>query len=269
VILQDPGQTPYDLRWRMFGTPVRVHPLFWLMTAILGWDWFNAKPGQGLQLLFLWVVCVFVSILIHELGHVLIGRVFGTHAHIVLYSFGGLAIPDRRLSNRWQRIAVALAGPAAQFLPLGIAWYLKRRYFDLFPIDFIMTNRGELLWYTLGMLYVINLYWPLLNLLPIWPLDGGQVSRDLLDWLLPGRGIRVSLGISLVVSGAIAVNALAAHTGHPLVRFLPAGGLFTALLFGTLALSNYQELQHTQAKPWRVSADDRASWERDPDYWKR
>src|SRR5260370_37399027 len=46
----------------------------------------------------------------------------------------------------------------------------------------------------------INLFWGILNLFPIWPLDGGQISRDLLDWILRANGIRVSLGISIVVA---------------------------------------------------------------------
>ena len=66
--------------------------------------------------LVLWIICVFVSILIHEMGHVLMGRLFGAEGHIVLYSFGGLAIGSKRLADRWQRIAVSFAGPLAQFI---------------------------------------------------------------------------------------------------------------------------------------------------------
>ena len=63
----------------------------------------------------LWIACVFLSILLHEFGHVWAGRGFGSDASIVLYSFGGLAVgaSDQRL--RWQRIIVYLAGPGIQF----------------------------------------------------------------------------------------------------------------------------------------------------------
>src|SRR5262245_37099251 len=62
-----PEPLPYDLRWRMFGIPVRVHWTFWLFTAILG---FNIVEF-GFVYLLVWMACAFVSILVHELGHAL------------------------------------------------------------------------------------------------------------------------------------------------------------------------------------------------------
>src|SRR5271166_4322717 len=100
----------------MGGIRIRVHPMFWLISAIMGWS----SLDQGLEYLLLWIACVFVSILIHELGHVLMGRAFGYDGHIVLYSFGGLAVGSNAMPNRWQRIAVAFAGPLAGFLYLGL-----------------------------------------------------------------------------------------------------------------------------------------------------
>jgi hypothetical protein len=90
----------------MFGIPIRVHPMFWLMSVILGYSTIQ----DGFEYLIIWVACVFVSILIHELGHVIMGRFFGADGHIVLYSFGGLAIGSNSLSSRGQRIAVSFAG---------------------------------------------------------------------------------------------------------------------------------------------------------------
>ena len=89
-MLTEPNPTPWDLRWRMLGTNISVHPFFWVLSAMLGWGWFN---DGGFRLLLVWVACVFVSILLHEFGHVLMGRLFGSRGqYIVLYSFGGLAI---------------------------------------------------------------------------------------------------------------------------------------------------------------------------------
>jgi len=50
--------TPYDLRFSLFGIPIRVHPFFWIMTALMGWD------GDEIQLTFIWIGCVFLSILV-------------------------------------------------------------------------------------------------------------------------------------------------------------------------------------------------------------
>src|SRR5438132_7960290 len=98
------------------------------------------------------------------------GRVFGAYGHIVLYSFGGLAVGASALRNRWQRIAVYLAGPGAGFCLWGLVWLLSRS-----------VEREQLAPLAKEALYSldwINLAWGLINLLPIWPLDGGQVCRD-------------------------------------------------------------------------------------------
>src|SRR5690349_12975099 len=82
AVFYEPNETRYDFRWRIFGTSVRVHPLFWLMAVILGYD---GAIRLGVGFVLAWVVCVFVSILLHEFGHVWMGRLFGSHGHIVLY----------------------------------------------------------------------------------------------------------------------------------------------------------------------------------------
>ncbi len=262
MFLLEPEHTQFDLRFRMLGTDVRVHPMFWLVSAFLGWSFLDA----GFSYLFLWVVWVFVSILLHEFGHVLAGRLFGTDGHIVLYSFGGLAIGSSNLASRWQRVVVFFAGPGIQLVFYGALWcglhyFLLPRmgWKSLSPM--VRISLLQLLW--------INWFWPMLNLLPIWPLDGGKIARELFDWLMPGRGIRTALGISLLVSGFLAVNALAGYAGHPLIEseYLPSGDLYIALLFGLLAFSNFQELQQVSSKPWREEYPDR--WEQDGDYWKR
>jgi Zn-dependent protease len=124
---------------------------------------------------------------------------------------------------------------------------------------------------SVGILMMINLYWPLLNLVPVWPLDGGQVSREFCTWLSPRKGLRWSLILSVTVAAVLAVNSLAAHSGRPLIPYLPTGGMYTALLFGVLAFESYQMLtQLRQQQPWRYEApDDRLPWESDPDAWKR
>ncbi|MBX9581317.1 MAG: hypothetical protein K2X87_13490, partial [Gemmataceae bacterium] len=111
-MLVEPDRTPYDLNFRLFGFPVRVHPLFWVVTVLFG---SSALRDFGPEYLLVWVVVVFVSILVHELGHAFAFRAFGTDAAVVLYGFGGLAVPWGGVAGRWRRVAVSLAGPAAGF----------------------------------------------------------------------------------------------------------------------------------------------------------
>jgi Zn-dependent protease len=93
----------------------------------------------------------------------------------------------------------------------------------------------------------------LINLLPIYPLDGGQISRDLLTRLNPQGGLRMSLGISLLVAGFIAINSVLASNGRPLLSFLPSG-MFISLMFGLLAVQSFLQLQQQRIydpnDPW-------------------
>lgn len=259
MFMLDPGRTQFDLNFRLLGTAVRVHPMFWILSAFLGQSFFE----RGIEFLLLWIACVFISVLIHEMGHVLMGRLFGSDGHIVLYSFGGLAIGSNLLSSRWQRIAVLFAGPLAQLVFWGFVWLLRNRLLvgPQGGSDYLHVALDQLDW--------INWYWPLLNLLPIWPLDGGQITREVLVWLAPRRGIRVALGISLVTAGLLAINSLAAHSGRELIPYLPAGGLYTALFFGLLALNNLFELQQLGQERPRWEDDEPPRWDRDRDSWER
>jgi Zn-dependent protease len=255
--LAEPEQrTQFDLSWRMFGIPVRVHPLFWLIAAILGQPYLDA---YGAAYLLIWIACVFVSVLVHELGHVVMGRIFGSRGHILLYSFGGLAIGSTELASRWKRIAVLFAGPGAGFLLYGLV-YLVQLY--LFP----EVEGREARFYlsrTLGMLLMINLWWGLMNLLPIFPLDGGQISMELFTAGSARNGPRFALGLSFLLAALIAINSIVAanseeHRGF--LPWLPTGGVFTAILFGMLALENFMTLQ-------QLSAQQRRPWDEDEPKW--
>jgi stage IV sporulation protein FB len=262
-MLVEPGPTNFDLRFRLFGTPVRVHPFFWLFSAILGWD--LVDQPEGLIYLSLWIVCCFLSILLHEFGHVWAGTAFGSRdSYIVLYSFGGLAVGSRDVRRRWQRIAVSLAGPGIQLALYGLIhlclWSLSRETLARVPPRAFVF---------IAMLMLINLEWPLFNLLPVWPLDGGMVARDVATGASPRGGVRFSLGLSIAVAGFIAVHALLANArGGFVIPYLPTG-TWVAILFGVLAFQSWQLLQMTPRQPSYEKADDRLPWESDPDAWKR
>jgi membrane-associated protease RseP (regulator of RpoE activity) len=258
----EPTHTAYDVRWTMFGIPVRVHPMFWLIALFMGSDLMKA----GVQYLLIWVGCLFVSILVHELGHVWMGQAFGSYGHIVLYGFGGLAIGSNQLLSRWQRIAVSFAGPLAGFVFLGVvllglwAWDpdgfpsillmikdelgLPIRDDDFQPGMRLQSNL--MLLFTIQNLIFINLFWGLVNLLPVWPLDGGQISREVCEEVSPEGGVAQSLGISLVCAVFLSLHCLLRRFGYQLLP-LRIGSVFAAILFAILAWQSYQLLQQTRS----------------------
>ncbi len=254
-----PSETPLDLRFWLFGVHVRVHPLHWVFGAILGWD-LVAGRGGNLGYLALWVLCVFLSVLLHELGHVLVGRVFGSDGHIILYSFGGVAIGSSDLRKRWQRVAVYFAGPLAQFVLLGLVFASEKLLLPHAPDDWSI-----LLIKLHRILFVINLYWPVLNLLPIWPLDGGRISRELLEAPFGQKGVIASLWLSILLSGFLAVQVLLNAYGSgdeliPHVSYLIGSSMWTALFFAMFCFSSIQALQVEFGR--RNRWDDELPWER-------
>jgi stage IV sporulation protein FB len=85
-LLEPPSPSRYDLCLTLVGVPIRVHPLFWILAVFVGG--FTPDPVR----LLIWVAAVFVSILIHELGHALAMRRFGQPSRIVLHLMGGLTV---------------------------------------------------------------------------------------------------------------------------------------------------------------------------------
>lgn len=262
-MLVEPGRTGADLHFRLFGTPVRVHPLFWLVSAILGWSFIDI----GFIYLALWIACTFVSILLHEFGHIWAGRVFGAHGQIVLYGMGGLAIGASDLYARWKRVIVFLAGPLIQLVVIYLPLRMWLEYGTLEQIR-ALPKATKLV---LVILLDINLYWPLLNLLPIWPLDGGKICREFCTWVAPAKGLRASLVISMIVAGLFGINALVAansRSGEGFLPYVPTGGTYMGLFFILFAIENWLLLQAIQRPP-PSAADEFLPWERDPDSWKR
>jgi Zn-dependent protease len=247
VLLAEPPRTAYDLHFRVFGIPVRVHPFFWLVALLSG-----ARDGVSPKATFIWMGALFVSILIHELGHAVAILYYGYRPWITLHWLGGLAshdpgygVPsysrDDPSNQPLTQIVISLAGPVAGFLFAGVIVGLifaagGAANFSLggvYLFDWSLDGIGSRnLWYFLDCLIFINIFWGLINLLPVYPLDGGKISRELFVVANPGRGVEWSLQLSIIAAIAMAIYALAAFDQ----------AFFVVLMFGYLAFASYQML---------------------------
>lgn len=262
MLLDEQRETPFDLKFRLFGTHIRVSPWFWLVSAFLFWDYIKGGP----EYLVIAILCVFFSLLLHEFGHVWMGRLFGTNGHIVLQGWCGLAVGSSNLHNRWQRIAVYLAGPGIQLL-----FWAGIYGFITFAEPKIISPHLRA---AIHFLMWINLWWPIINLLPIWPLDGGQVSRELFTWASRNNGVRFSLSLSLVTAAIVTINAISYAIGGYNIPYLPVSDRFFFIFFFALfVVESFILIQAELARSrggWRDPDDsDRLPWETDPDDWKR
>jgi Zn-dependent protease len=207
-----------DLHGELFGIPIRIHPLFWPVTAALGWAFYADPDHGGLSYLLLWMLCVLLTLLLHELAHVVIGRLFSVKLGIVLGPLGGWSSGMESLPRRGQRVLVRVAGPLAQALLLAAIWALTSE--DVAIPAFLREQPSlmQLLENALRMLVRINLTWLVLNFLPLWPLDGGYILRDLCEALFGPRGAAVALGACL--AGPILLGVWIGQQAQPLLGYL-------------------------------------------------
>jgi len=230
-----PAHSDFDLRFRVLGIPVRVSPWFWAFAALLGWQ-LSSNP----RTLVIWVLCVFVSILIHELGHGLVARLFGFWPSIALVGMFGLCDSQAERQTPWQRLAVLIGGPGAGFLTCGllVGGYRLLGYPRL-------TEVGR---QTLDFLVNINLFWSIFNMLPVIPLDGGQITSVVLTMLFRRSGARWALVVSLVTAGLVAAFMFAQE------NFL------MAIMFSYFALLSYMQLQSIYQVAKSGSSDSSDDW---------
>jgi stage IV sporulation protein FB len=211
-----------DLGFRLLGLPVQVNVFFLLMSFFL-------RPQEAHQqpvLTVAWMAIVFLGVLAHELGHALTARGFGQEPAILLHGWGGLTVwVPRGDVGAGKRLLISAAGPAVGILFGGILWL----FLAFLPPGLVKT----IVWF----IVYVNLGWGVLNLLPILPLDGGNVLTSFLELIGLQGARRAVYGFSLVVSIGLLV-------------FLALRGDFVgALLLGLMAFANYQGWQRLAPQP--------------------
>lgn len=78
------------LQFRLLGIPVTVQPWHWIMLGLFGAVMFNPVDRNGLLTVALFVLAGFISVLVHEYGHALTGRRYGSRPEIILHGIGGV-----------------------------------------------------------------------------------------------------------------------------------------------------------------------------------
>ncbi|WP_169974243.1 metalloprotease [Tautonia rosea] len=260
MLMGRPDTTPYDLRFQLLGVPVRIHPAFWIVGLMLGFD--QTDPKRTL----VWVAVLFVSILWHEMGHAMAAVWNGLRPSVVLYWMGGLCFSERDRLGIGGNIAVILGGPGAGFvlglltvmIGAGVGGLTLQDNLALFGLGsgsireaISKFNSPYVLSFYYSMLF-FNFGWTLVNLLPIWSLDGGQFLAQVLTSRHPYRGMQQTYTVGMIAAGLVALWAFSADQ------------TFLAIFFALFAFSNYQGRRALQQQGGYGSFDvDRGDW------WKR
>ncbi|HEY8460674.1 MAG TPA: site-2 protease family protein [Blastocatellia bacterium] len=205
---------------KIFGIPVKIDPSFLFACALLG----AGRIAQPV-LLIEWLIVVFASILVHELGHALVVRSYGLSPQITFYMMGGLTSwVEEKSVPHVKRIAISLAGPFAGFIFYGLVLVSNANLPDLFA-----DRLGRQVYHDLQF---VNLWWGIFNLLPILPLDGGNVIYSLEQWVTKKPGGGITRMVSLLAAGCVGLWALS------------VGALWIIMLMAFFAWSNGAALFH-------------------------
>jgi len=180
------------------GIDLFLHPSALLVLFIAA-----GSSGGNLVAALPFVVAVFGSILLHELGHALMARRYGIGTRdITLYVIGGIARLERMPRSAGPELLIALAGPAVNVVIATILTGVV----VLSQVVGLPTN------FWLNVLF-LNVGLCLFNLLPIFPMDGGRIFRALLSgWLGRPKAtvVAVAVGQFLAVAGGV----IGVATGH-------------------------------------------------------
>lgn len=225
---------------RFGGTAIRIHFTFFLFLIWI-WTVYYRQGGttaawQGV----LFVSLLFLCVLLHEFGHILVARRFGVKApDVTLWPFGGIANLDQIPEKPSQEFLIAIAGPlvnVAIFILLLLYLGSTTPAAALLQVD--EPNVG-----LAAKLAGANLFLALFNLIPAFPMDGGRILRALLALKFSfarateiaaavGQGFAVLLGIlglfsnpMLVIIAIFVFFAASGEAGHVQLRQIARGAI--------------------------------------------
>lgn len=196
---------------RVLGTDVKVHVTFVLVLGLLWLSWQRAGGVATALTLTGLFLALFLCVLLHEFGHILMARHFGIRTpDVVLLPIGGVARLERMPSEPRQELLIALAGPAVTALIAAGCWGWLAARGEPVTLRGIDELQGSL---ALNLLQA-NLILLAFNLVPAFPLDGGRVLRALLAMRFPPlKATRIAAGAGQALAVAFGLAGLA--IGNP------------------------------------------------------
>ncbi|MCI5053045.1 MAG: site-2 protease family protein [Simkaniaceae bacterium] len=209
--------------------PLRISFTFFLTAGLIGFLSTGTLIGT-----LIWIGIIFVSILVHEYGHALASYYFGQQPRIELVAFGGLTIPSGPRLKLWKEFIVVFCGPLFGFCLYIIAQLLLNA----------QLTENLLVINILRVFSIINLFWTIVNLLPVIPLDGGQLLRIIMEGIFGIKGVRYALAVGMILSLTLGLLTIA------------YGAIILAILFFLFAFQNFEMFRQTRNISQHDNDDD-------------
>jgi Zn-dependent protease/predicted transcriptional regulator len=176
------------------GIPVRVHVTFLLLGVYLAMVSNSTEAGGRMSVT---VLLVFFCVVLHEFGHALTARKFGIRTQdITIFPIGGVAVIKDR-PKPVEEFWIAIAGPLVN---VAIAAVLGGIYFAIHgQLPSLRLNLAGV--GILEAVFAANVFLPVFNMIPAFPMDGGRVLRALLAMRIGDlRATRAAGGLGQVLA---------------------------------------------------------------------
>ncbi|MCB9601891.1 MAG: hypothetical protein H6720_16315 [Sandaracinus sp.] len=171
------------------------------LTGLLVWQGFQG-PEVGMASLPIALLVVLQAVLMHELGHALAGRAFGLEPQIdLMLMMGQTSWRGGRDLSPGKSMLVSFAGPLVGLVIGGAALAIALLTADpatLAPDPDGVASVPSLRQWTLTTFVYVNLVWSFYNLVPVLPLDGGNIMASFFQLFSKEHGLRAARYVSLV-----------------------------------------------------------------------
>ena len=238
---------------RVFGVPVRFHFTFLLLLVFLLFIGVGQRQSGASTVAY--ILALFASVLLHEIGHALVSRYYGIRTvEIVMYPIGGVSRPERppKPHEEWP---IALSGPLVNLLIAAVLGGWVYFHSGLVGLEKLVEPTDANL---IERIAFGNLLLFLFNLLPAYPMDGGRVLRGLLALRMPedratraaagaGQALAMAMGLAGLLWGNFILMfvALFVYLGAMQEGVAARGRLFTAGFPVRAAMvTDFRTLQH-------------------------
>lgn len=223
---------------RVFGVRIGVGMswffMLFLMIYVLS-EYFHEVLGGSVTTAYLVALAVvlsfFLSVIAHELGHALVARRNGLQVEgIDLWAFGGMTRTQGVHTSPGVLLRVAIAGPLVTLALIGLCVLAAvlalsgKRFFEVAAGTGGIRATPVLVW--LSWVTTINLLVLLFNLVPAFPLDGGQIAQAIIWWRTKDR----NRALSWTGRAGQVLALLLGASGVVLLAAMNSYGLFTLVL---------------------------------------